>query len=249
MRVLALTDAGGLSDAGAVTRPIAVVFDLDGTLVDTMASMPRAYSDTIRALGGPAVTPDDIVATWHIGPTPVVLAHFLGRPTGPPDLDCFRRYADAAVHAARPFPGVVEMLDRLGQAGCRLGICTSATRHFATDTLSAAGLAAYFPVAVCGDEVRSPKPAPEGLIGACTSLGVPVADCVYVGDADVDLRCADAAGTWGIHAVWGTALESDGPHTPARTQPVAPKHPVARTPGDVPGLVARLLHTPFTCRP
>ncbi|GAA4998980.1 phosphoglycolate phosphatase [Actinopolymorpha pittospori] len=226
----AVSDAdAAASDADAVARPIAVVFDLDGTLVDTMHSMLRAYADTIRALGGPAVTPDDIVATWHIGPTPVVLAHFLGRPAEPSDLDCFRRYANAAASAARAFPGVAEMLDRLDEADCRLGVFTSATRHSADRVLAASGLVGYFTVVVCGDEARSPKPAPDGLVLACASLGVPVSDSVYVGDADVGLRCADAAGAHGIHAGWGGSLRVDSPHA------------VARTPGEVLELLTRLL--------
>jgi len=58
----------------------AVVFDRDGTLVDTMTIAPTVYVDTIRALGGPELSPDTVVANWHIGATPVVLAHLLGRP-------------------------------------------------------------------------------------------------------------------------------------------------------------------------
>jgi len=57
----------------------AVVFDLDGTLVDTMTIAPTVYVGTIRALGGPELSPDTVAATWHVGATPAVLAHFLGR--------------------------------------------------------------------------------------------------------------------------------------------------------------------------
>ena len=82
---------------------LAVVFDLDGTLVDTMTSAPQAYADTIRSLGGPDVSPSDVVAVWHIGPTPVVLEHFLGRPVSLPDTERFHRHFADVVASVEPF--------------------------------------------------------------------------------------------------------------------------------------------------
>ncbi|MGP3963209.1 HAD family hydrolase [Nonomuraea sp. 3N208] len=184
-------------------RAAAVVFDLDGTLIDTMRSVPTTYADTIRALGGPDLSPEDVVAAWHLGATPIVLAHFLGRPASAEDLEVF--YSHLAVVAAniRPFPGVADMLGHLSRAGHPLGIFTGATRRAATLTLTAAGLAGLLPVIVCGDEVGEPKPAPEGLERVCRLLEVIIADTIYVGDAEVDLECARRAGAQAIHASWG----------------------------------------------
>jgi HAD superfamily hydrolase (TIGR01549 family) len=182
---------------------VPVVFDLDGTLVDTMTSAPQAYADTIRSLGGPEVSPSEVVAVWHIGPTQVVLEHFLGRPVSPRDTERFHRFFDAVVATVEPFPGVIDMLDALSQGGYRLGVFTTATRRAATSMLTAAsGLAGYFPVVVGGDEVSRPKPAPDGLELTCRRLGTGATDAVYVGDAAVDLQCADAANASGIHAAW-----------------------------------------------
>jgi HAD superfamily hydrolase (TIGR01549 family) len=183
---------------------MAVVFDLDGTLVDTMTSAPQAYADTIRSLGGPAVSPSEVVAVWHIGPTPLVLEHFLGRPVALRDTERFHRHFADVVASVEPFPGVVEMLDALSQGGHRLGVLTTATHRAATSMLTATDLAGYFPVVVGGDEVSRPKPAPDGLQLTCLQLGTGVADAVYVGDAAVDLQCAEAANASGIHAAWGS---------------------------------------------
>jgi HAD superfamily hydrolase (TIGR01509 family) len=179
------------------------VFDLDGTLVDTMTIAPTVYVDTIRALGGPKVSPSTVVATWQIGATPAVLAHFLGRPVTAADVACYRRHFAAAVPDVRPFPGVAELAADLGQAGCRLGIFTAATRWATALVLAATGLDRLFPVVVCGDEVAAPKPAPQGLWLTCQRLGVHAAEAAYVGDAEVDLRCAEAAGAVPVHARWG----------------------------------------------
>jgi HAD superfamily hydrolase (TIGR01549 family) len=208
---------------------VAVVFDLDGTLVDTMTSAPQAYANTIRSLGGPEVSPSEVVAVWHIGPTPVVLEHFLGRPISPRDTERFHRHFAAVVATVEPFPGVVDMLDALSRSGHRLGVFTTATRRAATSVLMAADLAGYFPVVVGGDEVSRSKPAPDGLELSCRRLGTGVTEAVYVGDAAVDLECAEAANASGIHAAWGS-VNGTAP-MPAR---------IAQRPHDVVELVRHL---------
>jgi HAD superfamily hydrolase (TIGR01549 family) len=218
---------GGSGLTGSLhTRTTAVVFDLDGTLLDTMTLAPTAYADTIRDLGGPAVSPGEVVAAWNIGSTAVLLAYFLGRSIVADDIECFYRHFEAAVEAARPFPGVMDMVDTLSRAGYRLGVFTSATRRATTLMLAAAGLDTFFPTVICGDEIGQPKPAPHGLRLACQYLGVTVAETTYVGDAEVDLRCAEAAGTVAIQACWHT-----------RTTKVTAQHAVAEAPSDIVRLV------------
>lgn len=194
-----------------MTRSMAaVVFDLDGTLLDTMTSMPSAYADTIRSLGGPGLSRPDIVRAWHLGPTPAILAHFLGRPATADDLACFDRHVEAAIATARPFPGVLDMLTALDHAGHRLGLFTGASRRATDLMLAVTGIDQFFPTVVCGDEVSRTKPAPDGLELACRRMDVPTTDTIYVGDADVDLQCARSAGALGIHAVWGGPATSGG---------------------------------------
>src|SRR4051812_32836899 len=95
----------------------AVVFDLDGTLVDTMGVILNVYVETIRAQGGAVVTPNDVLAQFAIGPTPMVLEHFLGRSIAPEDLDAYYVAYAAAIATLQPFPGVVTMLEQLERAG------------------------------------------------------------------------------------------------------------------------------------
>lgn len=191
--------AVGESRAGAH----GVVFDIDGTLLDTMTTIPQVYADTVRSLGGPTLPLDEIVAAWHIGPTPAVLAHFLGRRLRPDEVERYYAHLEAAVDAVRPFPGVAEMLDTLRGEGYRLGVYTAATRRAVTLMLAATGLDGYLPGVVGGDEVSRPKPAPSGLRLACRRIGVVPGRAAYIGDAEVDLECARAAGVLGIQACWG----------------------------------------------
>jgi phosphoglycolate phosphatase-like HAD superfamily hydrolase len=200
-----------------------VVFDLDGTLVDTMTTVPRAYVDTVRDLGGPTVEPGEVVAAWHVGPAPAVLAHLLGRAVSPEDLEVYHHHVDAAVATVRPFAGVIPLLRDLELAGYRLGVFTGAGRRAALLLLAGAGLDGFFPVVVCGDDVAKPKPAPDGLLLACRRLRVDAADSAYVGDAEVDRCCAEAAGALPIHAAWGghSAAAAGCGHSAAGPAPVA----------------------------
>lgn len=181
----------------------AVVFDMDGTLLDSVPTVSRAYADAIQSLGGPLVTPDEVVAGWHVGHTELVLAHFLGRACGPAEVERFHAHLDPAIAELRPFPGIPALLDHLTDAGLRLGVFTAATRRAATSMLAAAGIDMRFEVVVAGDDVDRPKPAPDGLLLAERRLGVPAEATAYVGDAEVDLGCAHAAGSQGVHAEWG----------------------------------------------
>lgn len=209
----------------------AVVFDLDGTLADTMALAPRAYADTILCLGGPDVSPWEVVANWNIGPTPAVLQHFLARAVTERDIECFYHHFQAVIAEVRPFPGITAMLRCLQRHGRRLGIFTQATRRAATATLAASGLDRFRLTLVGGEEADQPKPAPAGLRLACQRLNVDPANAAYVGDAGVDLQCAAAAGSLAIHARWATTATFTGPHL------------TAGHPSDVPRLLVEIMRT------
>jgi HAD superfamily hydrolase (TIGR01549 family) len=205
----------------------AVLFDLDGTLVDTMSRAPQAYADTVRSLGGPDLSAADVAAAWHIGPTAVVLAHFLARPVDAHDLACFGQRFEAAMEGVRPFAGVVALLDALERAGLGLAIVTTATRWAADLMLTNSGLGGRFAGVIGGDDVDAPKPAADGLVLACTQLGVSPERAAYVGDAAVDVECAGSAGSLAIHAAWGGGVLPPGNHL------------VAHRPQDVVALVDR----------
>jgi HAD superfamily hydrolase (TIGR01509 family) len=205
------------------------VFDLDGTLLDTMTAAPQVYVDTIRLLGGPELSSSEIIAAWHTGPTPVVLERFLGRPVTPGDLQCYYERFDVLVATVQPFRGVRAMLDALARQGYALGVFTAATRRAATSALSAARLDGRFAVVVAADEIHRPKPAADGLLLACHRLGVSAKEAIYIGDAAVDLECARAAGSRAIQAAWG-----------ASTIQVPGDHVIARQPHDVVRFLAEL---------
>lgn len=194
----------------------AIVFDLDGTLVDTMSWVPGTYVDTIRALGGPVVTVPEVLASFRLGPTAAVLERFLDRPVAEADLQCYHDHYTAAAATTKPFPGVVEMLETLCADGIALAIFTGAQQRAATHLLAHTGLAEWFETVVGGDDAGNAKPAPDGLQLACERLNVEPTDAAYVGDTIADLQCAKSAGSLPVHAAW-SGTEVPGEHAVART--------------------------------
>lgn len=207
----------------------AIIFDLDGTLVNTTALVVNTYVETIRTLGGAEVTTRDVLANFNIGPTSVLLNHFLGRPIVPQDLDVYFGVYEAAITNLQPFAGVVDMLTKLRDKGYRLGLYTTATRRAVDLILPKTNLDSSFDVVVAGDEVTRPKPDAEGLQQVCQKLGVQTRDAAYIGDAEADLVCATSAHAVAIHAAWATApVQFVG------------RHFVAQQPNDVVMLVERI---------
>jgi HAD superfamily hydrolase (TIGR01509 family) len=184
-------------------QPKSLVFDLDGTLVDSMGAFLGVYVNAIRVLGGPDLQPSDVVAAFHVGPTRAVLAHFLGRPATEADLDCFYELAAAAAPTVRTFEGVPQMLAGLAARRVPVGLFTGATRRATDLLLTSCGLAKHFYAVVAGDEVTRPKPCEDGLLAICDQLHLPPSRVAYVGDTQDDVDCARNAGCVAITTSWG----------------------------------------------
>lgn len=206
----------------------AVIFDLDGTLVDSGATVPAAYAAAIEELCGRRCTDEEIIAAYSAGPAPALISRFTGRLSACSDVDCWLRHLEARLALTRVYPGVREAGSSLRAAGKRLAVFTGAIRRAAEMQLRHAGLDDAIDAVVGSDEIALVKPAPDGIFLACDRLGVDPGRVAYVGDALNDLRCARAAGAVPIAAAWGHLFESDD-------EP----HLIALTPHDLLPLVGR----------
>jgi HAD superfamily hydrolase (TIGR01509 family) len=188
----------------------AVVWDMDGTLIDSSTVVPDAYIAAIRRLGGPALTREAIVAAYSLGPPAIMLAHLLGRASTDADVQEYLTGLRAGAAGARPYPGIEPTLERL-RGRVELGVFTGASHTSALILLEAAGLAARFGVVVGGDEVAQQKPAPDGVLLACKSLRVNPASAAYVGDSPSDLQAARSSGARAFAAGWGHLFSPEEP--------------------------------------
>jgi 2-phosphoglycolate phosphatase len=197
----------------AVT-PRAVLFDLDGTLVDTAPDLGYAANVVREELGQPPLP----LANYR----PVASAGargLLGMALGiTPDHADFPRhrerflavYRDNLTRASRPFHGIVELLALLSAYDIRWGVVTNKPSWLTDPLMTQLHLANSSACTISADQVPNAKPAPDALLRACEVLALCPEQCWYVGDDKRDITAGHAAGMATIAADWGY-LGADGP--------------------------------------
>jgi pyrophosphatase PpaX len=180
------------------------LFDLDGTLIDSIELILRSYRHTMRTHRG--AEPAD--ADWMDGLGTPLWVQFRRFTDDPAEIDAmvatYRAY-NLAHHdeLVRPYEGVVEAVRALKRRGRPLGLVTSKMRSGAMRGLVRASLDDAFDVVVGADDVTHPKPDPEPVRLALERLGAPASDAVFVGDSRHDLVAGRAAGVKTAAALWG----------------------------------------------
>jgi HAD superfamily hydrolase (TIGR01509 family) len=180
-----------------------VLFDVDGTLVNTWELYIEAFLSALEDLVGRRLTPAEL-AQMHPTSELRVLREVLAS-----DDELPAAHEGFLAHLSRLHPelfagvydGVPEMLDQLRERGMTLGLVTGKSRGAWAVTAPVAALG-DFAVAIMDDDVAEPKPAPEGILAAVAGLGATLEATVYVGDAVNDARAARAAGVRFAAALW-----------------------------------------------
>jgi len=188
-------------------RVRAVLFDLDGTLLDSAPDLAGACNDMRVERGLPPLAYSTLRALVGSGARGMVGAGFglaPGEAGYEPLRDEFlRRYEARMTRETRLFADVVPLLERLHEAGLPWGIVTNKAARFAAPLVEWLGFAGRIGTLVCGDTTPHAKPHPAPLLEAARRLGVAAADCVYVGDDRRDVDAGRAAGMRTLVAAWG----------------------------------------------
>ncbi|RLG81075.1 MAG: haloacid dehalogenase [Thermoprotei archaeon] len=180
--------------SGFVVR--AVLFDMDGTLIDTMDLIAECWSQALKAHGY-SVSKEDIYRAAGL-PAVTIMKMYTG--VEDPELhSSIRSYANKCFEERLKskdllFPRVKETLLELKKNGLLLGVATSSSCKRARALLAQAGVAELFDVVQCLEEGMSGKPEPDVLVAAIKKLGVSPREAIYVGDSLVDCIAASNAG-------------------------------------------------------
>ena len=196
--------------------PALVLFDLDGTLLDSAPDFV-ATIDVLRAQRGqPPIAAEQLRPHVSRGARAMLAAAFprldqaAREALVPPFLAIYRE--QLARHGA-PFEGVEALLAAIEASGSRWGIVTNKPEALARALLPLLGWQARCAVLVGGDTLPLRKPDPLPLLHAAQVLGVAPGDCAYVGDDERDIIAARAAGMPALVALWGYRPEHDDPAT------------------------------------
>lgn len=177
-------------------RHTTIVFDLDGTLVDTAPDLTNALNDVLVRRGHAPVSGEAIRACVGHGAKAMIEAA-LRRGGADGDLD--RMLAEFLVHyeaniaaESRPYPGAVAALEGLAAEGATLAVCTNKREHLSRKLLQELDLARYFAGLAGRDTFAVSKPDPGHLLGTIELAGGP-RRAVMIGDSDIDVMTANAA--------------------------------------------------------
>ena len=210
------------------------VFDLDGTLVDSVPDLLASANRQMATLGLAPFTAPDITPMVGDGAGALIrrLLAARGIAATPGHAAAFiTDYLAHVAEATRPYPGVSAMLDTLAAAGWRLAVCTNKPAAPTRALLAHLGLLDHFAAIGAGDSYPARKPDPAHLHQTLTDAGGTPAQAVMIGDHPNDLAAASAAGLPSIYVTWGY-----GQNTGATA--------VAHTASDIPALAASLVPPP-----
>jgi len=196
--------------------PRGVLFDLDGTLLDSAPDMLATVNRMREARGVAPMVLDAIRPHVSRGARAMAAAAF-------PDVPAERVpalvpeflgiYREELGRHGRPFEGIEAMLGALEADGVRWGIVTNKPERLAAELLPMLGWDRRSAVLVGGDTLPERKPHPQPLLHAAAAIGIPAGDCAYVGDDRRDIDAARAAGMASVVALWGYRLDDDDPAT------------------------------------
>jgi AHBA synthesis associated protein len=168
----------------------AVIFDLDGVLIDSEPLMRFAFDQVYRSIIGGDRTPIESYLE-HMGES------------FPP----YRRLCQENIERIHVFKGSRALLERLSTLKLKLAILTGKDRQRTVQTLDHFDLRRYFQEIVASDQLTDPKPHPEGILYALRKLGCAPHEAVMVGDAVSDIQCAERAGVVSVAVTWGIKPE------------------------------------------
>jgi len=179
----------------------ALLFDLDGTLVDTAPDLHAALDHVLRSYGRPGIALEDVRQMVGDGARALVRRGLdaTGGVPAEPTFEALAQlflafYGDHVADLSRPFPGVAACLERLTARGLALGVCTNKPTALSESLLDKLDLGGHFKAVVGGDRLVTRKPDGGHVVGTLAAMGQPEARAAMIGDSANDVAAARNAG-------------------------------------------------------
>lgn len=200
------------------TPPLkAVLFDLDGTLLDTAKDLAFALNQLRAEEGKTPLDYEPIRRVVSNGGNAMVKLGFQTQPDTAEHQRLYARllalYEQRLLHHTEPFAGIQALLSTLEQLGLTWGVVTNKPSAYSTPIMQNIGLTPAYQTLVCADQVQQRKPHPESLLLACTQLGCTPQQAIYVGDHRRDIEAGHSAGMKTVAALYGYIEEGDDPRS------------------------------------
>jgi len=189
----------------------AVIFDLDGTLVNAYPAVIRSVNYTLGVLGQPRRSDDEIIRSVGGGDGKLI-AHFAGPKRALEALSIYRRHHAKALRlkgAVKLLPGAGPLLKYLKANGYKLAIASNRPTKFAQIILKVLGIGSLFDVVLCADRAPKPKPYPDMLWAIAERLKLEKSQALYVGDMTIDIQCGRRAGMRMVAVATGSSSKKE----------------------------------------
>lgn len=190
-----------MTAGGVFARCRGIVFDLDGTLIDSYEAIAKSLNHALRQLGYPEMPADRVRSLVGRGLESLIERALRERGAGDPvaetarGVTLFRRcYEEVCVPGTRLLPEVAQTLAILADRGYKMAVATNKPSYFADRLMTSLGIRGYFACVLGPDLVTHPKPHPEMVTAALEKMELKPPEAVYIGDMEVDVQTARAAG-------------------------------------------------------
>lgn len=192
----------------------AVLFDLDGTLLDTLPDLLHALNGALESVGRPTITRELLLPAVSAGTRSMLAC--AAPDAGPEEIATLRErflgnYAASLGAHTQSFDGMNALLEMLLRRRIPHGVVTNKLERYTEPLLCKLNLRARFDCVICGDTTAKPKPSPLPLLAAAKALNLRPEQAVYIGDSPGDVHAANAAAMPVLIAGWGYLDPADDP--------------------------------------
>lgn len=180
-----------------------LIFDLDGTLIDSYPLTTFAFKEVIKKWGDVELTEDEIYLSFG-PPEKEIFKNYVGKENLEKCYNEYVRIFEENIERIRVFEGIREVLTELKGLRMPVGIFTGRGRELSLKLIELKNLTLFIDELVSSEDVPHPKPYPDGVEEVCRRLGLKPGQCLHVGDSFMDIIAGKKAGAITAGALWGT---------------------------------------------